>query len=335
MRLAVILVLAACGRIGFDDAPSTDGNGSGGTGVALCDPRTVSTLALVGNAIKVRAIRTELGYVVAIGTDAGNVYFARVPSSLDSAALHLPLAANYALTGLGVLSEAVFVHTVSGGAGFLKLLDPTFDTYTTVENTDSAAIDPPIAARANGRGWRVTRLNGVLDVADMDRAGNKSGLQASYAAPGTTGTIDGNRVVYELGAVCESFLVDELGAIGELHRRSSCSEPRVTVLRDGRGMMVHRSASSQVHVYSIPADASQIGLERSLGEVSEPRIVAIDNFAWLMWRSASGVVLGRFDSELVASTANVPEVKAPYDLTTSAVFWVEDSALRVATPCLR
>ena len=327
-------MLTACGRIGFDGATG-DGNTDTSTTAALCDPHTLTTLTLAGEATRVRAITADTGYVVAINTSVGNIYVARVPSSLDTADVHLPQMTGYTLGGIAHVAAATFVQSRNGGTSYLKLLDPSFDSYTTIEGADDMTFDPPLAARANGRAWRVSRFGGFLEVAEIDAAGGKSGLVANYAPAGTSATIDANRVVYEFADRCETFVVDESGTTGKLHVIPGCSDPRVAVLSSGRALIVHRIAVNQMQLYVVPEDPAAIGDKLTIGDLSETRIAATGTAAWVMARKAAinTVLLGMFD--LGGGTSVAVPVTGPFDITPTAAFWVDGTSLRVGTPCLR
>ena len=326
-------MLTACGRLGFEDvAASIDAPVQT---VALCDTHTVMSLSLTGEATRVRAMVADIGYVVAIGTNSSNVYVARVPSSLDTADVHLPLSGGYTLGGVAHVANTTFVNATNGGTSYLKRLDPSFDSYATIESADNVTFDPPLAPRANGRAWRVARFNGFLEVADMDEAGNKGGPVANYAPTGTTATIADNRVVYEIDGGCETFVVDDSAMIAKLHKRTPCTDPQVAVLSSGRAVMVYRTDPSRMKLYAIPDDETATGTSKDLGDVTNARIAPAGDTAWVMVQKSTGVLLGQFDVALAGQEAAVPDVTGPFDITRSAAFWVEGAALRVGTPCLR
>lgn len=335
-RAAVLVFAAACGRIGFDGSASADAQGAeAGTSIALCDPHTVMPLTLDGTPTRVRAMVADIGYIVAIETSTGAIYIARVPSSLDTAEMHLPFTSGYSLGGVAHAGAGIFVNARTGGVSYLKLLDPTFDAYATIESIDDIPFDPPLAERTGGTAWRVARFAGFLEVAEMDAAGTKTGLVADYAPSGIAATISGNRVVYEIANRCETFLVDDAGVTSKLHLMPGCSDPRVAVLSNGRALIVHRVTPDQMQLYVVPEDPAAAGDKLTIGDLSETRIAANGTSAWVMARKAAinSVLLGKFD--LQGGTSVVVPVTGPFDITPSAAFWVEGTALRVGTPCLR
>lgn len=334
MRQVIVLgFLAACGRIGFGGSAAIDGGPDGGTTVALCDVRAAGTLALGAETVtRIRAVAGQTGFVVALETSAQNVYVARVDATVD---LHLPLADGYTLDGIARIGDRIFVRAATGGTAYTKLLDPSFDTYATVEGADEAPIDPPLAPRANGAGLRINIFGGLLDIAEMNSDGSLTGVASPYQPPAKAATIAGDRVVTVDTGGCETFLVGNDGTVSQVHRRDTCSEPQLAVLDSRRAILVHRAAPATVQVYLIPNDPQASGIASSLGDAIEPRVAAIGETAWALYRKGNGVELARFDAELASMTAALPEVTGPFELIPTAAFWVEGTTLRVGTPCLR
>lgn len=336
VRRVAFVLLAACGRIGFDGdgAALPDGTPDASSAAALCNAHDVATLELDGTATTLRALATVSGFVVAIGTGNGNIYVARVPETLASAELHLPLAGGYALGGLSAIGDRIYLHARVDGTGYLKLLEPSFDTYATIEAGDDLALDPPTAPRTPGTGWRLNIAAGMLDVQEMATDGTRTGLVASYAPATQTATIAGNRLVTVLGKSCQTVVLSDAATPSRVHDIAGCSDPRLAVLDGGAALIAMRTGPAEWVVYRVPDDGTG-GTSRSLGDVSGARIAAADAAAWLVYARGGIVELARFDAALTSSTVALPSVSSPYDIAPNAVFWLAGSTLRVGTPCLR
>ncbi|HET9482514.1 MAG TPA: hypothetical protein VFO79_01035 [Xanthomonadales bacterium] len=333
MRPVVLLVLAACGRLGFDEST---GDAPGST-AALCNPRTVGPLTLETTELPtvVRATPVTAGYAVAIETSHRNIHVARVTSTFTLASQHTPLAASYELGGIAALGDAVFVHALNTGVSYLKLLDASWNSYATVESGDDAVADPPIALRANGTGFRVGFFGGLAKIHEMRADGTQTGVASDLFVPAIAASIapqaGGARVATGSSeGACETFVVGLDGRTSERHAPpGSCSLPRVAVLASGRGVLVYQSATELETIYFVP------GFDPVIVAGSAARVAGIDDAAWVMLRRAGGVELHRVDESLAHQTVLLDEVTAPFDLLPTAAFWVDGATLRVGTPCLR
>jgi hypothetical protein len=338
VRGAALLLLAACGRIGFDGgSTATPDTGSPGSVPALCNVHDVATLSLdTSGAVALRALATQTGYVVAISTTRGNIYVARVPESLDSAELHLPLTPEYTLGGLSAIGDRIYIHTKTGGVGYLKLLDATFDTYMTIESGDDRVIDPATSRRTAGTGWRLNIAGGTLDIQEMAADGTRTGLVSSYTPATQAATIDQNRVVTVVGNDCQTMLLSDGGTPGQLHEIAGCAEPRLAVLEGGQALIAMRITATEWVVYRVPAEASATGVVRSLGDITGARIASADTAAWVVYERGGIAELARYDAASnPPGVTTLPEVSSPFDLAHAALFWLAGTTLRVGTPCLR
>src|SRR5262245_34186781 len=132
-------MLAACGRLGFEETePPPDGD----LRPSICEPADVGTVTLIGTPIELRVVPLQNEIAVLIGTDAANIYAVRVTTApLAIASVHLPLEDGYALTGGGAIGGNVFVYTDNGADAYLKRLDPSWDTYGTMQSGTAGAVD--------------------------------------------------------------------------------------------------------------------------------------------------------------------------------------------------
>jgi len=334
MYRGAFLVLIACGRLGFDP-----GSGGASDVPAICDGRQLTNLPLTDaeRPITVRATELSNGYAVAVGTDAANIYMVRVDANGDLVSIHLPFPDGYTLFGISQIQDRPFVYLETSGGGYIKMLDPSWDTYTTGPNAEPIAMDPPVAILPGGTTAMIGLIAGgtmTFDAVDVD--GTSQEISPDYAPAAIAGafaaTPTGVRVVVgDPAGGCETFALAPDGTSGPRHHIDSCRDP--VLATDGTlSVVVHTTPAGSLAVHEVPADASIVGRSTPLAGTSNGRVTWIDGVPWIGYAAGTGAELVRF-VDGVSHVGAAPEVSGPFDLTPSRVFWASGVAVRVGDPC--
>lgn len=337
--LVILLGITGCGRWGVDPGAQGVGADDGVDATVsaihpdLCEVADVGDLNLSGVPVSMRAVALSDGFAVLIGTDVGHVYAIRVASDRTLAGQHLPISGSaYVLHGVGQIADRPFLYLDVFNDSYLKGLDPTWDGYGTASTGTAASIDPPFALLPDGlTAMSGTITSGTLELREIDTTGatittpsvQPTAIAASFTPiPGKIRAAIGRD-----DGTCETFVIDA-NTIRDPKTIPSCANPIVTGRSNGHGAVVHTTAN-QLAVYLIGLDTTL-----TIGAAADPRIVTIDDEIWLAYQRAGGVALGRV-VDAALEEAPVPVAKSPFDLTPTAMFWLDGMRLRTATPCLR
>lgn len=349
--MLVVTLLAGCGRFGFDPGSGTTADAAVDSALdapaaiipAVCDPRaTTSAPISVGEAVtSVRAVPLSTGHALAIATDGGRIHV--VPAAADGTlgTFHLPFDGGYTLFGLAQLADTPFVYVDTGGTGYIKILDAAWDSYATGPSADPVSIDPPQAALPGGQTAMFGLIFGAgMVIEELDDAGVSTGVTADYAPTATGGTFastpSGVRVVVETGTgVCETFVVAADGTTRDRHTFGPCTAPAVAVLDDVHAAIVHQTSPGSSAVYFLPDDPLATGVTLPLGAIASPRVATIDGAAWIAYRDLSGAVQLARATPAGLTIEPAPAVTGEFDLSPTAVFWLDGFDVHVGEPCVR
>lgn len=340
----IIVLLVGCGRIGFG-GEDLAGDDAAGPQPAMCGARRVASLPLSEPVRRVRAAAVPgLGYAVALET-AATIHVVRLDAGKGFVSFHSPFASDYLLHGVGALDQVVFISTdlTTEPAGYLKRLDPSWDTYGSPVSGGTAIYDPPLAGSA-GTAWTGARAGEVIFIEEIDRDGARTGLSSDYlpetafhASFSPSG--DDVRAVVDRGdGTCEAFLIAPDGATRDRRRLDACMEPRGVGLPDGSAAIIARvpSVSDTYELRWIPPDGAGAALSLALGRHPEVRIAPFDDGRVLAAVTATtgGLALLAYGPEGTVD-GSFSEGREPFDLLADALFWIVGSDLHVAEPCLR
>ena len=340
VRGLLVMGLLGCGRLGFDQnstpSPDPDGAPGDGTPVApnLCNPRVAGAITLgVETPIKVRATTLSTGgYAVAVETDATNVYVLRLDATGAVVSQHAPMNIDYRLQGISQIEGRPFVYVFTAGAGYIKILEPDWNTYITGPAGELVTVDPQQALLPGG----TTAMFGVVQsgqmlISTVDVA-NTTGVTADYGPVATSGsfaaTPSGARVVVARPGECETFAVATDGTTGTRSTIADCDEPLIAMLDDTRGAFVFRTPTG-LAVQRLPS-----GTITPLGDRSNPRIAVHDGAIWVAYLQNGVLHVLRFAGNDPPTEIEFPPIATAFDLLPTAAFWVDAGELHTADPCL-
>lgn len=339
MRVALLLGLLGCGRFGFDEqaAPAADATIDE---PRLCNPRTISTLALTNEtAVKLRATQLSTGWAVAVQSDALNTYMVRLDPAGGFVSRHDALVGGYALQGISQLQDRPFVFVFVEGAGYVKLLSADWESYDTGPSSQLSAMDPQQATASTGDYAIVGSINNDLLLVQGVDVNNVVLGQADYSPPATFASFGaiatGARVVVEKDGVCTTFAIDDDGPTGPRHEFSPCFQPRLATLGNEGSILYQTSPDGPLALHQIPVDATTAGITIPLEIGSNPRIATVNGEIWAAYLRGAGTLrLHRFSGEAQA-VHDDESITTSFDLIPSGLFSVTSAGeLHSATPCL-
>lgn len=338
MRGVVLLLVAGCGRLGFDEGgPSPD---AAPAVPDICNPRVIGDLALSGeSAIKVRAVALSTGHAVAIETDTANTYVARLDAAGDVVSTHLPFAGGYTLHGISQVADRPFVYVFTSGAGYIKLLVPDWNSYDTGPSGDELSMDPQQALLPNNTAAIYGVFGGgVLGIHTIDATNTTMG-DADYAPPASFAsfgsTSSGVRVVVENAGTCETFSISPAGITGPRHSFAPCFEPRLATVGE-LGTVLYRTAiDGPFAIHEIPADPTLPGDTITLERGTNPRITRIDDAVWVGYLRETGEARLIRRSAEATTMRDFSPIATSFELLPSGAFWVTSTGeLHGGLPCL-
>jgi hypothetical protein len=345
VRVAVLLIaLAGCGRLGFDDVlpvldPGDAGptDGSPATTPNICSPRTITGFSIGAETpVKVRATQLSTGFAVAVETSAANVYVARIDAAGALVSMHLPFAAGYTLHGISQIADRPFVYVFTSGGGYIKMLVPDWNSYDTGPSGEELSMDPQQAILPGATTAMFgTIAGGQLSIAAIDATGATS-ITADYAPTATSASFapvpNGARVVVDNAGVCETFAIAADGTTGTRHAISPCHAPLLAMVDGNIGGVLHQTATGgplALHLMTAP-DA---GTTSALEIATNARIAVIGGALWVAYLRGVAARLIRFDGQ-GSTTHDFPAIDAVFDLIPKAAFWIDANGLQTGEPCL-
>lgn len=343
------LAVAGCGRFGFapggDDVAEIDApipfDSPQAVVPAICAKRTISTVLTGDSATVVRATALGSGgFAVAIGTAAGTVHVARIRPDGSFVSLHTPLSGGYRLHGAAAVGDSVFLYAVLGATAYVKALDPSWDGYRTAQSGNDAVIDPPLAVMPNGKGWLGMISGGSTMFGEIASDGSSTGLVADYQPVTTTASSfvsapAGVRAAIDRGdGTCETIVIAETGVTSLRETVPACSFPQHAPFVGDTGGLLYTQPGAGLVVRSVNSIANDVATVHSLGTADTARIATRAGLTWIAYATGSSTVeLAQLGPEgLVVGAA--PDVRAPYDLLATGVFWVEGSELLTGDTCV-
>lgn len=336
--LAIALTLSACGRFGFDEQAA--GADAAIDEPRLCNPRTIGSLSLTGEtAVKLRATQLSTGWAVAIQSDTLNTYMVRLDTTGAFVSRHNALVGGYALQGISQLQDRPFVFVFVGGAGYIKLLAPDWESYDTGPSSQQSSMDPQQALASTGDYAIAGSINNDQLVIQGLDGNNAIRGQADYAPPATFASFGaiptGARVVTEKGGSCTTFAIDDDGLTGPRHEISPCFEPRLATVGNEGAILYQTSPDGPLAIHQIPADAGAPGTTIPLEIGSNPRIATVNGEIWAGYLQNAGTLrLHRFSREAQA-VHDDESISTSFDLIPSGLFSVTSSGeLHMASLCL-
>ncbi|HUJ62778.1 MAG TPA: hypothetical protein VLX92_29955 [Kofleriaceae bacterium] len=300
MRAIAIIVLAGCGRLGFQghpgvasdgapadtaiDAPAGDAAASDGQAVApaLCDVAQVFDLApqlAPGDAATaVRVSPFAGGYLLGIGTQALDIYALHLDAGLvpTESMAHLPLAGEYALWSADASSaDAFFFIGDSDGFGYLKRLESNFDSYTAIQQVGKFPLAPSLAPLGGQYLLAAIDTTGHLAMFGVDATGATATITVGYNPAATAASIvaTADGVAAAIAASpCELFAIDATGATSDhVPFALACDQP---YLAPDASELIYTSAG-EVFGYDVATAQTD-----DLGPGSDPHVAAAGS-AWV------------------------------------------------------
>jgi hypothetical protein len=333
----MVLALAACGRLGFDESSGDDtGDAPVGDVVPnICNGRMAGALSLNGTETPVKMRATQLangGYAVAVETTDANVYVLRLDANGAVVSQHAPMNAGYTLHGISQINDRPFVYVFTSGAGYIKMLEPDWNSYTTGPSGEQFTLDPQQALLPGG----ATAMYGVIaggtmSITSIDMTG-VTGVGADYAPAATRGSFakmpSGVRVVASNAGGCETFAIAPSGTTGMRDAFGPCEEPVIAMVDDQRGAILYKDATNgSLAVYTLP-DKAKTTLEPG----TNPRIAVFDGAIWVAYLAQNALRIRRFDGIAPPTQQDFPAIPV-FDLLPTAAFWVDTDGVHAADPC--
>jgi hypothetical protein len=342
-RLAVLGLLAACGRVGFDARQQIAGDGSvaddsvadgaGSGSAALCDDNIIGDIGEAGT--RVRATSVSSGWVAAVDT-ADYIAFGRVISTGTTGGIYkdLSLSQTYTLQGIGALGDQIGVTVSESGTAqsYLKQELATLDAHNTIFQWDlGIEVDPAYALQPSGRGLVPCSFTGFLGYKDVGSDGTEGDFTSPYSPQGLVtlhmATIaSGYAVLIERpGGQCESFVMDQ-GGLTTNHHTFSCSNVGIARGPNATAYAVYDDAGA-THLDDIPY---------STGTTVSPAYtnhrVSVATQTWVASSPAAGVIeVHRIPQPgLVASVTGTA-----FDIVGDELFWVDGNLLHAGRLCLQ
>ena len=328
--LAVLGLLAACGRVGFD--ATGDDMPDGGDAAALCDDHVIGDIG--EPATKLRAAEVSTGWIVAADT-ADYVAFGRVQPDGTTGGISkdLSLSATYTLQGIGVLQDEIGLTVSETGTSmsYLKKMHPTLDGHDTVVAWDlGIEVDPAYAPMPSGDGLLACSFSGFLGFKDVGAGAVEGDFTSPYSPQGmramhvaSTGT--SYAVLLEMpGNQCESYVMDA-GGVTTSHRMFACTDAAIVSAPDGTAYAVYDDGGA-THLDDIPYTAGTI-----VSPAYTNHRVSMASAIWV----ASAPVPGSIEVRRMPEPARVATVAGTaFDLVGDELFWVDAMTLHAGRLCL-
>ncbi|MBX3157298.1 MAG: hypothetical protein KF773_15090 [Deltaproteobacteria bacterium] len=314
---------AACGRIDFDPAGAPPPDTAGAR--TLCDLAILGDVAgLDGAPLALRVVPTAGDVAIVIGTDAGNIYVVRASSSLAVTSVHLPLQGGYALRGAGAVGDTLFIQADIGTDAYLKRLDPSWDSYATMDQGTPAHVDPPIAPLGTDAVQGIVQ-SGELRLRRIDAGGTElatlppRAAVAASLAPTTTGV----QVASDPGdGTC---LLADAANPGPGTTLSACALP-VFVAGSSASLLLHRDPIADTTVLRDLTRGTTTPFPRRVA-----RGAVLDGAPWIASADPTTMLSELVDDTLVESPLPIP---TPFDLTPpTGLIWLDGTTLHRGTPC--
>jgi hypothetical protein len=337
--LALLGLLAACGRVGFDahgetaDDAMPDALGDAGDTAALCDDHVIGELG--EPATKLRAAQVAAGWVVAADT-ADYIAFGRVQPDGTTGGIYkdLALSATYTLQGIGVLHDEVglTVSETSTAQSYLKKEHPSLDSHDTSVAWDlGIEADPAYAPMPSGHGLLACSFSGFLGFKEIDAGNIESDFLSTYAPQGmramhVAAIGAGYAVLLEMPAgTCEAYVMDGSGATTN-HRTFACTDASIVSTRDGRAYAVYDDDGA-THLVDIPYTAGTM-----VSPAYPDHRVSVATATWVASSPSPGVVevYAMPDPRRVAMVAGTA-----FDIVGDELFWADGMTLHAGRLCLQ
>lgn len=312
--IAVLALLAACGRFGFDgdgvldastrgsddDATVSDGRVLGSCTVQMT---TGMDLSSVGSVVRdIGFAQVPAGYALAFVMDAqSSVYGFQLDTNLtptSSTPVQTTPVGNGggAYTGVSMRWDGTNLDAVIGAADnsvWLKTFTLDMNDFIIAEQRTSSGLPEPALAAANGTPISVWFTNDTLYFTALSASGAPVGdVSASTVTPIARASVASGAPAmviteYSNGA-CRYTWIASTSNYGGGPLPSACRRPRVRAL-DATTFIVAYEAGTNVATRTLSSDGSMVSAETIIGPGSEPIFIDVGSAPAVVYRTATGL----------------------------------------------
>jgi hypothetical protein len=342
--LVIAMVLAGCGRYGFDDMGGDPGGGGADpdpTGTTTTSPTSV-TNPIQNKMVSICAVANTTTPLVASGPQnlaitptptgatlfataeaGGSLYGLNVDAAFDAAAAPaLVVSGTYTNASTNYVDGKLIAAFINNARVLVNIVTPDLSTATQIGNLDGMYVAKDALLDANGDRITPTSCSAGLTVNPWDASWNPTTSQLTVTTSQSTGIAStpfatDAMVVWSTASECHTERVTSFAAGTGAMQSWPCTSPRIAANAAASTGMLTYEATDGVRAATFTNTALSGSTVLVAPGATSPRVVFDGTVYWGAYIDASGaVVVGFLDANntLQATTTDLTPSHDGYEL---------------------